>query len=249
MGLELAFGKGRWMYWSILLAVLVAAGIIVARRKSPEEVARTRLVWGDAALASGKYDQAIAFYKTAIDKDPTLWSAYFNLALAYEYEDEEKALAAWEKYLEVAEEEPSQAEWLVQARDHRGRLLAAPHFARALELTEADDYERARGEYEAALEARPDDLDVLKGAAANEAAAGDYAAAARYYERALEVAPYSMNIRYDLALVCENFDKGKAATLYRELLEMSKTNAGITMEKLKDAQRRHAALAREGYRG
>ncbi len=249
MGLEIAFGKGRWMYWSILLAALVAAGIIVGRRKSPEEFARTRLVWGDAALASGKYDQAIVFYKTAVDKDPTLWSAYFNLALAYEYEDEEKALAAWEKYLEAAEGEPSQEEWLVQARDHRARLLAAPHFARALELTEAADYERARREYEAALGARPEDLDVLKGAAANEEAARDYAAAARYYERALEVAPYSMNIRYDLALVYENFDKGKAATLYRELLEMSKTNTGITMEKLKDAQRRHATLAREGYRG
>lgn len=249
MGLELAFGKGRWMYWSILLAVLVAAGIIVARRKPPEEVARKRLVWGDAALASGEYDQAIAFYKTAIDKDPTLCSAYFNLALAYEYVDDEKALAAWEKYLEVAAAEPSQQEWVAQARDHRGRLRAAPYFVRALELTEGADYDGARREYEAALKWRPADLDILKRAAANEVAAGDNAAAVRYYERALEAAPYSMNIRYDLALVYENVDKGKAATLYRELLEMSATNAGITMEKLKDAQRRHAALAREGYRG
>ena len=47
MGVEIAFGKGRWMYWSILLAALVAAGIIVGQRKSPEEVARKRLVWGD----------------------------------------------------------------------------------------------------------------------------------------------------------------------------------------------------------
>jgi tetratricopeptide (TPR) repeat protein len=120
---------------------------------------------------------------------------------------------------------------------------------RALELTQGGDYDDARREYDAALALRAEDLDVLKGAAANEAAAGDYAAAARYYERALEVAPYSMNIRYDLARVYENFDKGRAAAIYRELLEMSETNAGITMEKLKDAQRRHAALAREGYRG
>jgi tetratricopeptide (TPR) repeat protein len=249
MGIEVAFGKGRWMYWTILLAVLVAVGVIIARRKSPEEVARTRLVWGDAALAAGDYDQAIAFYRTAVDKDPTLWSAYFNLALAYEYVDDDEALAAWDKYIELAEGEPSQRDWLVRARDHRAGLLAAPRFARALELTESGDYDGARREYEAALALRPDDLDVLKGAAVNEAAAGDYAAAARYYERALEIAPYSMNIRYDLARVYENFDKRKAATLYRELLEMSETNAGITMEKLKDAQRRHAALAREGYRG
>jgi tetratricopeptide (TPR) repeat protein len=249
MGIEAAFGKGRWMYWTILVAVLVAVGVIIARRKSPEDVARTRLVWGDAALAAGDYDQAIAFYRTAIDKDPTLWSAYFNLALAYEYVDEDNALAAWDKYIEVAADEPSQREWLVRARDHRAALLAAPHFARALELTEGGVYDDARREYEAALALRPEDLDVLSGAAANEAAAEDYAAAARYYERALEVAPYSMNIRYDLARVYENFDKGKAAALYRELLEMSETNAGITMEKLKDAQRRHAALAREGYRG
>jgi tetratricopeptide (TPR) repeat protein len=249
MGIEVAFGKGRWMYWTILVAVLVAAGIIIARRKSPEEVARTRLVWGDAALAAGDYEQAVAFYRTAIDKDPTLWSAYFNLALAYEYVDEDRALASWDRYIEVAADEPSQREWLARARDHRAALLAAPHYARALELTEGRDYDGARREYEAALALRPDDLDILTGAAANEAAAGDYAAAARYYERALTVAPYSMNIRYDLARVYENFDKGKAAALYRELLEMSETNAGITMEKLKDAQRRHAALARGGYRG
>lgn len=249
MGLEIAFGKGRWIYWTILLAVLVAAGVIIVRRKSPHEVAETRLLWGDAALASSDYEQAIAFYKTAIEKDPTLWSAYFNLALAYEYVDEEKALAAWEKYLAVAEGEPSQREWLVQARDHRDRLRAAPHFARALALTEAADYGDARKEYEKALTFNPDDLDVLRGAAANEAAAGDHAAAARYYEKALALAPYSMNLRYDLARTYENFDKGKAAALYRELLEMSKTNPGITMEKLEDAQKRYAALAREGYHG
>lgn len=249
MGLELAFGKGRWMYWTILLAVIVAAGVVIVRRKSPQEVAETRLLWGDAALASADYDQAIAFYKTAIDKNPTLWSAYFNLALAYEYVDEEKALAAWEKYLQVAEGEPSQAEWLGQAREHRGRLRAGPHFARALELTEAGDYAGAREEYEKALTWSPENLAVLKRAAANEVAAGDYAAAARYYEKALALAPYSMNIRYDLGRVYENLDKGKAAIMYRELIEMSRTNPGITTEKLKDAQKRRAALAREGYRG
>jgi tetratricopeptide (TPR) repeat protein len=249
MGLELVFGKGRWMYWSILFAVLIAAGIIVARRKSPEEVARKRLVWGDTAMASRQYDQAIAFYKTAIDKDPTLWNAYFNLALAYEFVDDEKALAAWEKYLEVAEAEPSQREWLAQARDHRGRLRGAPYFTRALDLTEAGDHDGARREYEAALKWDPKNLDILRNAAANEAASGDYAAAAGYYERALELAPYSMNIRYELALVYEKVDKGKAAATYRELLEMSATKTGIKTEKIKDAQKRHAALAREGYRG
>jgi tetratricopeptide (TPR) repeat protein len=249
VGLEIAFGKGRWIYWTILLAVLVAAGVVVVRRKSPQEVAETRLLWGDAALASADYEQAVAFYKTAIEKNPTLWSAYFNLALAYEYVDEEKALAAWEKYLEVAAAEPSQEEWLAQARDRRGRLRAGPHYARAVELAEAADYGGAREEYEKALTWSPESLDILRGAAANEAAAGDYAAAARYYERALALAPYSMNIKYELALVCEKLDKNKAAALYRELLEMSETNTGITMEKLKDAQRRHAALVREGYHG
>jgi tetratricopeptide (TPR) repeat protein len=249
MGLEVAFGKGRWMYWTILVAVLVAVGVIIARRKSPEAVARTRLVWGDEALDAKEYEQAIAFYKVAVDKDPTLYSAYFNLALAYEFVDDEKALAAWNKYIEVAGREPSQRDWLVRARDHRAALLAAPLFARALELTAVGDYAGARREYEAALALRPEDLDILNGTAANEAAAGDYAAAARYYERALKVAPYSMNIKYELARVYEYLDKGKAEKLYRELLEMSGTNTGITMDKLKYAQKRQAVLAREGYRG
>ena len=243
------FGKGRWAYWTILLAVLVAAGVVLVRRKSPEEIARKRLVWGDAALAAGDYEQAIAFYKVAVDKDPTLWSAHFNLALAYEYVDEEKALAAWEKYVEAAAGEPSQGEWLEEARAHLGRLRAAPHAARAAEFCENKKYDEAREAYKAALESDPGSLDLLRGAAANEAAAGDYGAAAAYYERALEVAPYSMNIRYELALTCEKLDKNKAVRLYEEMLEMSKNNPGTTLEKLKDAQRRHAALRREGYRG
>lgn len=242
------FGKGRWVYWTILLAVLVAAGVVVVRRKSPEEVARKRLVWGDTALANGDYEQAIAFYKVAVEKDPTLYSARFNLALAYEYVDEEKAAAAWEEYLEVAGGEPSQAEWLEEARAHLGRLEASPYAARAAELFEKEDYDAARAEYEAALEYDPESLELLRGAAAVEAAAGDHEAAAAYYERALDLAPYSMNIRYELARTYEELDKNKAVKFYEEMLEMSKTNPGATMEKLKDAQRRHAALRREGYR-
>ncbi|NIT36233.1 MAG: tetratricopeptide repeat protein [candidate division Zixibacteria bacterium] len=248
MGIEIAFGKGRWMYWTILLAVLVAVVVVVAKRKSPEEIARQRLTWGDEAFKGKDYEQAIAFYKTAINNDPTLWSAYFNLALAYEYVDDGKALAAWEKYLEVAKDEPSQKEWLAQARDHRGRLRAGPHFTRAVDLNEGGDYERAREEYKAALEWSPENLDILRRAAANEAAAGDYAAAAQYYEKALALAPYSINIKYDLGRAYENFDKGKAAALYGEILETYKTNPGITTEKLKDAQRRYVSLRREGYR-
>ena len=57
-----------------------------------------------------------------------------------------------------------------------------------------------------------------------------------------------MNIRYELARACEELDKNKAVRLYEEMLEMSKKNPGATLEKLKDAQRRHAALRREGYR-
>jgi tetratricopeptide (TPR) repeat protein len=242
------FGKGRWVYWTILLAVMVAAGVVLVRRKSPEEVARTRLVWGDAALAAGDYEQAIAFYKVAVDKDPTLWSAYFNLALAYEYVDQEKAVAAWEKYVEVAAGEPSQEEWREEAGAHLGRLRAAPHAARAVELSDKEEYDAARAEYEAGLKFDPESLDLLRGAAANEAAAGDYGAAAAYYERALGLAPYSMNIRYELARAYEELDKNKAVKLYEEMLAMSKTNTGATIEKLKDAQRRHAALRREGYR-
>jgi tetratricopeptide (TPR) repeat protein len=91
-------------------------------------------------------------------------------------------------------------------------------------------------------------LELLRGAAAVEAAAGDHDAAAAYYERALDLAPYSMNIRYELGRTYEELDKNKAVKFYEEMLEMSKTNPGATMEKLKDARRRHAALRREGYR-
>ncbi len=233
----------------MMLAALATIVVVLARRKSPAEVGRQRLLWADAALAAGKYEQAITFYKRALAKDPTLWSAYFNLALAYEYTDDEKALAAWEEYLKRARGVPSQAEWLDAAREHRGRLKGKPHYTRAAELAAAAKYKEARKEYDAALAYSPASLDTLKGAAANEAAGGNYEEAVVFYKRALAVAPYSMNIRYDLALVYENYDKAKAAATWAELLEMATTHTGIKMEKLEEARRRLTALRREGYHG
>jgi tetratricopeptide (TPR) repeat protein len=248
---ESLFGKSRWIYWLGMLVLVTGIAIVLARRKSPEEIARQRLVWGDQALENHNYEQAIAFYRTALEKDPTLVSAAFNLALAYEGVDRAKAVAAWDDYIRRAGRDPAQADWLATAREHRGMLLAEPHLERGAAAAARGDHARARAEYEAALKFHAGSLKAMEGAAANETAGGDYPAAARYYERALEVAPYSLRLRYDLAGCYERYDKAKAAATLADLDARSQamlmTEAGLTPEKQLDVRRRLAALRAEGY--
>lgn len=247
--MEKLFGKNRWLYWLGMLVLVAGVGIVLARRKSPEEIARIKLARGDAAFNAGHYDQAIAFYKGAISKNPGLLSAYYNLALSLEYEDETRAVKAWDDYLARAEGVPAEALFVAQAKEHRARLAAAPYVRRAAALRGQGDHLGARAAYEEALRLYPSELQTYTDAAANEAEVGDHVAAARYYERALELAPYSMNIRYQLGLEYEYVDKRAAARVYAEVLEMSKTNVGISAEKLKDIQRRLKELRGAGYGG
>lgn len=245
--METLFGKNRWIYWLGMAVLIVAVVFVLKLRKSPAEFARQRLIWGDEALAAGKYEQAVVFYEAAIRKDPTLISAYFNRALAYEYVDEKKAVAAWDDYIRQAEKMPSQAEWLATAREHRAHLLAGPFVERALALAAAGDHARAREAFNRALAYDPGNLAALRAAAENEMAAGDAKAAAALYERALTIAPYSTKTKYRLALAYERFDKKKAAATWDEVLEMARTRADLTTDEIKEAARRRARLRAEGY--
>lgn len=240
-------GRGRWVYFVGMLVLVTAIAIIIARRKSPEDIAQQRLVWGDQALETHHYEQAIAFYKKALKNNPRLLPAYFNLALAYENVDAAKAIAAWDDYIRHAERDPTQAEWVATAKDHRGRLRARQRLEAAAALIARGDRAGAGAQYKAALAETPANLEVLEAAALNENAAGDYPAAAAYFEKALEVAPYSMRLRYDLAAVYDHYDKAKAGAAYKDLIERSKTQVGLSKAKLEEAARRLAALQAEGY--
>ncbi len=247
--METLFGKGRWVYWAGM-AILVAGIVVVLKvRPSAAEVARKRVVWGDKALDAGKYEQAVAFYEKALAKDPTLLNAHYNKAYALEFIDETKAAAAWDEYLKKAEADPTQAEWVINAKEHRARLRATPYLARGTDLAAKGDRAGARDAFVKGLAYCPDDLEGLTAAAANEAAAGDYKAAASYYERALVVAPYSMKTKYKAAEVYDHFDKAKAAALWADVVEKAKTRPDLTTEEVKEAQKRLAALKAEGYHG
>jgi len=247
--METLFGKGRWVYWAGMSALVAGVVVVINLRGSPEEIGHRKMTWGDAAFAAGKYDKAVIFYDRALEKDPTLLPARFNRALAYENLDERKAVAAWDDYLRRAKGDPAQAEWVATAGEHRARLTAMPYLRKAAALAAGGDRKGAAAAYARALTYYPANLEGLTDAAANEAAAGNYEAAAGYYERALGVAPYSMNTKYKLAQVYEHFDKGKAATQWKEILDMAKTRPDLTTEKVKEAQRRSAALRAEGYDG
>jgi tetratricopeptide (TPR) repeat protein len=247
MRFDSILGKGRWVYFVGMLVLITAIAIILARRKSPEDIAQQRLVWGDQALETRHYEQAIAFYKKAIKNNPILLPAYFNLALAYENVDPVKAVAAWDDYLRRSERDPTQAEWVATAREHRGRLQARRRIEAAAALIARGDRAGARAQYRTALLETPANLEVLEAAAVNEEASGAHAAAASYYENAVEVAPYSLRLRYDLAGVYDRYDKAKAGAAYKDLMERSKTQVGLSKEKLEAAARRLAALQAEGY--
>jgi tetratricopeptide (TPR) repeat protein len=64
----------------------------------------------------GYADAAMRAYRHAIERDPQFLKAYYNLACVAEKISVQEGIAAWEQYLSVAREVPSEQEWLVKAR-------------------------------------------------------------------------------------------------------------------------------------
>jgi tetratricopeptide (TPR) repeat protein len=57
-------------------------------------------------------------YKRAIELDPHFLKAYYNLACVAEKINVQEGISAWEKYLSVARDVPSEQEWVVKARTY-----------------------------------------------------------------------------------------------------------------------------------
>ncbi|MBM3334903.1 hypothetical protein FJY63_09600, partial [Candidatus Sumerlaeota bacterium] len=59
----------------------------------------------------------IEAYEQALVIEPTNLYAQFNLAAACEYVDKARARAEWQKYIELAENEPGQKDYVEKARN------------------------------------------------------------------------------------------------------------------------------------
>jgi tetratricopeptide (TPR) repeat protein len=210
---------------------------ILAKRKSPEEFAEERARWASAAMDNYDYEAAIALYEEALRKDEDHLEARFNLALAYEEVDRDKAVPAWEDYLARSEGDPSQRQWREQAELHLRRLKIEPLMENAAELAAKGKHEKAIAEYEEVLALDPDILDAQLSIARLRKELGDFEGSAAAYEKALEIAPYSPKIRYETALVYEEFDRDKAIEHWEAFVEWSDAG-GVETEKRIEGRKR-----------
>lgn len=77
---------------------------------------------GELYEEKGLYEEAVARYSHVLSLEPTHPGATYGLALAYEKVDVKKAIAQWERYIELATNLPSEKDWVDIARKHLGKL-------------------------------------------------------------------------------------------------------------------------------
>jgi tetratricopeptide (TPR) repeat protein len=73
-------------------------------------------VEGGELVNYGYADAAMHAYRRAIELDPQCFKAYYNLACVAEKLSVQEGISAWEHYLTVARDVPSEQEWLARAR-------------------------------------------------------------------------------------------------------------------------------------
>ena len=77
---------------------------------------------GELYEEKGLYEEAVARYNHVLSLEPMHPGATYGLALAYEKVDVKKAIAQWERYIELASTLPSEKDWVDIARKHLGKL-------------------------------------------------------------------------------------------------------------------------------
>ena len=94
-------------------------------RKAVEADPRYALAYfdlGNVLDETGRIDEAVTAYKTALRLAPTYADAHYNLALAYErLREPRQALPHWKTYVKLDSSGP----WAVHARNQIARILEA----------------------------------------------------------------------------------------------------------------------------
>ena len=143
---------------------------------------------GRLYLAGRKTERALWAFERADELSPGRAEVGFNLAALYaERRDYERALSQLAKI----PHDPADAELT--------SLRVRSHLAFAESLVRKGDPARAEENYAAALALRPDDPDILRGAARAARARGEYEKALSHLVRARKLAPESAPVLYDFA--------------------------------------------------
>ena len=77
---------------------------------------------GELYEEKGLYREAADIYERALQLDPKHPPALYGLAMALERLDRDLAVAAWERYIQVAPEQSSEKDWLDIAKKHLKKL-------------------------------------------------------------------------------------------------------------------------------
>jgi tetratricopeptide (TPR) repeat protein len=129
---------------------------------------------GAALLQMGRYNEAIEALRRALEYQPDLAGAFFNLGLCYEaLNDSESALAAYDQALALA---PNDAEFYFRRGGvhfvrqefqqtvedttraielHPDEAVTGPYIARGLAYFQLEQYDKAQADFGAAVEADP----------------------------------------------------------------------------------------------
>jgi tetratricopeptide (TPR) repeat protein len=81
-----------------------------------------RMGLGEIYEEKGLYKDAITEYKKVVEADAKHTGAHYNLALAYEKVDVKEAVDAWERYIALASQIPTEKEWVDVARQHLRKM-------------------------------------------------------------------------------------------------------------------------------
>ncbi len=77
---------------------------------------------GELYEEKGLYKEAADSYERALLVDPRHPSALYGLAMALERLDSNRAIAAWERYIQIAPEQSTEKDWLDIAKKHLKKL-------------------------------------------------------------------------------------------------------------------------------
>jgi tetratricopeptide (TPR) repeat protein len=79
-------------------------------------------IMGSAYFYMGKYREAIETNERALEVDPQNYYAQFNLAFACWQIDKNRARREWQKYIDMAADEPSQKGYVERAKHYLKQL-------------------------------------------------------------------------------------------------------------------------------
>ncbi|MFQ5736669.1 MAG: tetratricopeptide repeat protein [Thermodesulfobacteriota bacterium] len=160
-----------------------------------------------------EYGRAIEYYEKALAGDPGYVEALLGEVAVYREKGEPgAALAAANRALAVGRKVPLKKARSAMIRFNLGNVYK-----------DMGDIERARVEWERAVELNPDYPEAWTHLGNYYQLSGDYARALSMYERSLRLNPYNAEVNYNAAIIYEaRGEKEKAARHYRAFLR----NAG-----------------------